>query len=71
MKKLLYLLIAFLPFLTSCDLETSDNGDFDGYWHLVGVDTLANAKHKDLSQQRIFCSMHQRQQDFLLQFHAL
>ena len=62
MKKLLYLLIAFLPFLTSCDLETSDNGDFDGYWHLVGVDTLANAKHKDLSQQRIF---------WAVQFHLI
>ena len=62
MKKLLYLLIAFLPFLTSCDLETSDNGDFDGYWHLVGVDTLTNAKHKDLSQQRIF---------WAVQFHLI
>jgi hypothetical protein len=62
MKKLLYLLIAFLPFLTSCNLETSDNGDFDGYWHLVGVDMLTNAKHKDLSQQRIF---------WAVQFHLI
>lgn len=54
MKKLFYLLITLLPLLTSCELETSDNGDFDGFWHLVGVDTLANAQHQDLSQQRIF-----------------
>ena len=54
MKKLFYLLITLLPLLTSCELETSDNGDFDGFWHLVCVDTLANAQHQDLSQKRIF-----------------
>ena len=54
MKKLFYLLIILLPLLTSCELETSDNGDFDGFWHLVSVDTLANAQHQDLSQKRIF-----------------
>jgi hypothetical protein len=62
MKKIFNFLIAMLPLLASCELETSDNGDFDGYWHLVGVDTLANAKHKDLSQQRIF---------WAVQFHLI
>lgn len=62
MKKLFYLFIMLLLFLTSCELETSDNGDFDGYWHLVGVDTLANGKHKDLSQQRVF---------WAVQFHLI
>ncbi|MDY2692200.1 MAG: lipocalin-like domain-containing protein, partial [Prevotella sp.] len=27
--------------VSSCDMETSDNGDFDGYWQLASVDTLA------------------------------
>lgn len=54
MKKLFYILLALLPLLTSCHLETSDNGDLDGFWHLVSVDTLANSKQTDLSQQRIF-----------------
>ena len=27
--------------LASCELETSDNGKFDGFWHLERVDTLA------------------------------
>ena len=62
MKKLFYILITLLPLLASCELDTSDNGNFDGYWHLVGVDTLANAQHKDLLQQRIF---------WAVQFHLI
>lgn len=54
MKKLFYLLIVPLLLLTSCELETSDNGNFDGFWHLVSVDSLANGQHQDLSQKRIF-----------------
>ena len=61
MKKLFYLLITLLPLLTSCELETSDNGDFDGFWHLVSVDTLANAQHQDLSQKRIFWAVYYEQ----------
>ena len=30
--------------MSSCTLETSDNGYFDGYWHLERVDTLADRK---------------------------
>ncbi len=29
-----------LLWLTSCDLEMSDNGDLDGYWQLAQVDTI-------------------------------
>ena len=54
MKKLFYLLIAPLLLLTSCELETSGNGNFDGFWHLVSVDSLANGQRQDLSQKRIF-----------------
>jgi len=40
--------------LTSCTIESSDNGDLDGFWHLEGVDTLATAGHLDLSRERVF-----------------
>jgi hypothetical protein len=40
--------------MTSCTLETSDNGDLDGFWHLEAVDTLKTGGHLDLSGQKIF-----------------
>ena len=40
--------------LTSCDIETSDNGQLDGYWHLVRVDTLATEGSCDFSETRVF-----------------
>ena len=54
MKKLFLLLIVSLPLLFSCTLETSDNGDLDGYWHLVAVDTLTNSVTTDMSKQKLF-----------------
>lgn len=43
-----------LTLLASCTLETSDNGDFDGFWHLEQVDTLATGKSANLSNRRVF-----------------
>lgn len=40
--------------LAGCDIETSDNGDLDGHWHLVQVDTLATSRSSDLSDTRVF-----------------
>lgn len=40
--------------LSSCTLETSNNGDFDGFWHLERVDTLATGNYLDLSKERVF-----------------
>lgn len=40
--------------LSSCTVETSDNGDFDGFWHLERVDTLATGGVLDMSHQRVF-----------------
>ena len=40
--------------MSSCTLETSDNGYFDGYWHLERVDTLATGGWCDYSKRRIF-----------------
>ena len=40
--------------MTSCEIETSQNGDLDGNWHLIRIDSLQNGKSADVSQQRIF-----------------
>lgn len=40
--------------VNSCTIETSDNGDFDGFWHLERVDTLATGNYLDLSKERVF-----------------
>lgn len=39
---------------SSCTLESSDNGDLDGFWHLESVDTLATGKAEDFSQHYVF-----------------
>lgn len=41
----------------SCTLETSGNGDLDGYWHLVSVDTLATKSTKSTADLRLFWSI--------------
>lgn len=40
--------------LAACDIESSDNGDFDGFWHLERVDTLATGGTTDFSKKRVF-----------------
>lgn len=40
--------------LASCDIETSDNGPLDGYWHLTRVDTLSTGGACDFSSRRVF-----------------
>ncbi len=47
-----------LTTLASCEIETSDNGDFDGFWHLERVDTLATGGTLDLSKKRVFWGVH-------------
>lgn len=39
---------------SSCTLESSDNGDLDGFWHLESVDTLATGKTEDFSHRYVF-----------------
>ena len=55
--RLLMLLVSGLCLvstLASCTVESSDNGDFDGYWHLERIDTLATNGVLDLSKKKIF-----------------
>ena len=42
MKKILYIFSTLLLFC-SCDIESSKNGDLDGFWHLERVDTISTS----------------------------
>lgn len=48
----------------SCDIETSGNGDLDGMWQLVTIDSLTNGATESVSAKRIYWSV----QNKLLQF---
>ena len=47
MKKITFLFAAFL-LLTSCEIEFSNNGNLDGFWQMIAVDTLATQHTSDL-----------------------
>lgn len=44
----------------SCDLDTSDNGDLDGMWHLVAVDTLSTSGTMHMDEKMIYWSFQNR-----------
>lgn len=59
-KRSLPLLIAMVvcSLLPSCDgIETSNNGDLDGMWHLVKMDSLDIQKTIDYKHEGIFWSV--------------
>ena len=55
MKKIVFAFLALtMVFVqSSCELERSDNGDFDGLWQLASVDTLETDGHKDMRESNI------------------
>lgn len=53
MKRILLALLLLVPLFASCDIETSDNGDLDGYWQLARVDTIDGGSC-DMVAARIF-----------------
>ena len=73
-KTIISLALAAVPLLTamslhSCglvDFDHSKNGQLDGYWHLVSVDSLSNGTTTDLSQQRYYWAV----QGTLLQLYS-
>ncbi len=44
----------FLMFFASCELETSKNGDLDGFWHLESVDSIDTGHTVDMSKLHVF-----------------
>ncbi len=61
MKKYLFVFsIVSAVMFSSCEIETSKNGALDGYWHLVGVDTLSTSGHLDMSEKTVFWAFQAR-----------
>ena len=52
--KSLLAVLATLFLLASCNVETSDNGPLDGFWHLERVDTLATGGTTDYHKGYVF-----------------
>lgn len=50
---LFFSMLASLMF-SSCTIESSDNGDLDGFWHLEQIDTLATGNSADFSKKYVF-----------------
>lgn len=50
------LLIVCLAVLSACDIDTSKNGDLDGYWRLEQIDSLANHQTVPCADRHIFWS---------------
>lgn len=48
------LLVVCTWLVSSCELETSGNGDLDGMWHLVRVDTLSTSGVRQMEQEKIY-----------------
>lgn len=60
MKKLLLYIIGVSMAVASCDIETSDNGQLDGFWQLRTVDTLATNGVKDMRETGLTWSFQHR-----------
>lgn len=60
MKKVLYIFtsvitcVALCTAMISCDIETSDNGNLDGFWQLTQIDSVANNKSVSMKESQIF-----------------
>lgn len=56
MKRTFLLFAACLVMATSCGdlIETSDNGNLDGYWQLAQVDTLQSGVSADMTDSKVF-----------------
>ncbi len=53
MKNVLLLLTLCLA-LISCEVRTSDNGDFDGLWQLTVIDSLSNRTSVDVHTSGVY-----------------
>ena len=56
MKRIIWTCILFgLIFgMCSCEMETTDNGDLDGFWHLESVDTLSTGGTCSYKERKVF-----------------
>lgn len=61
-RSLIYILLVVVALLVfqSCELETSDNGNLDGNWQLMQIDTLATGGRNDVKDQQLFYAVQVR-----------
>lgn len=59
MKKVCYFFMACI-LMTACELETSPNGDLDGFWQLTFIDTLSTGSSADMRASGIFWAVQMR-----------
>lgn len=52
--------LLLLGSFSSCEMESSDNGKLDGFWHLEQIDTLETGGVCDYSNQRVFWGIEHR-----------
>ncbi len=58
MRRTIYaMLLACISFMSACELHTSNNGDFDGYWQFCQIDTLSTGRSGDVRESRVFWSV--------------
>lgn len=50
----LFLMMSVGGSFVSCTLESSDNGDLDGFWHLESIDSLETGKTVDFSEKYVY-----------------
>ena len=53
MRKIIYILVLCV-FVVSCEIETSGNGELDGYWQMSQVDTLITGGVADTRASLIY-----------------
>lgn len=59
MKKIRYVLIVFLiGVFASCEVHTSNNGDLDGYWQMVQMDSVVSGKVTNMKGSGIFYAVY-------------
>ncbi|WP_018464814.1 lipocalin-like domain-containing protein [Segatella paludivivens] len=61
-RNIIYILSVALSLLVfqSCELETSDNGNLDGNWQLIQIDTLATGGRNDVKEYQLFYAVQVR-----------
>lgn len=61
-RNIIYILSVALSLLVfqSCELETSDNGNLDGNWQLMQIDTLATGGRNNVKDQQLFYAVQVR-----------
>ena len=61
-RNIIYILSVALSLLVfqSCELETSDNGNLDGNWQLMQIDTLATGGRNDVKGYQLFYAVQVR-----------